>query len=89
MEVTNFTLTNIPTGTSAKILTEKLEVMAVGPEADLESMTGSNLIATVDLSGREGSIGTIPVQVSVAVSGSNRSWIYGNYTVNVVFSGNG
>lgn len=87
LEVTNFTLTNIPTGTSAKILTEKLEVMAVGPEADLESMTDSNLIATVDLSGREGSIGTIPVQVSVAVSGSNRSWIYGNYTVNVVFSG--
>lgn len=76
--------TNLGSGKEAKCLTTTLPVTIVGPADQLEGITEANVLALVDLAGKEDLTGHAEMAVKLSITGNSNCWIYGNsYKVNV------
>ena len=77
------TFKNLPAGYEAAVYTQSLSVTAVGPPDEIEAFTENNLVAQIDMTGKEQFTGQTEVPVTISVTGAPNSWVYGSYMVNI------
>ena len=77
------TFKNLPAGYEAAVYTQSLSVTAVGPPDEIEAFTENNLVAQIDMTGKEQFTGQTEVPVTISVTGAPYSWVYGSYMVNI------
>lgn len=83
IDVNNFQFTNLASDKSAKALTGSIQVEVVGPEDQIEYITGQNVTATVDLANKSNFTGHTEMPVKFTINGANGCWIYGNYKISI------
>jgi Uncharacterized protein conserved in bacteria len=83
MAVSNFIIKNLSADKSADIYTKNLTVTVVGPESEISKLTDANLVAQIDMAGKENFTGHTEVPVTVGISNSVSSWVFGSYMANV------
>ncbi len=81
--VSNFNVKNLSDGNSATVYTQNLNVEAVGPEAELSHLTGSNIVAEINMSGKENFTGQTEMPATFVFSNAPNCWVYGSYMVNL------
>lgn len=81
--VTDFAVKNLDPGKSATVYTQNLTATVVGPENEISKLTAGNLVAQIDMSGKENFIGHTEMPVTINVSGASDSWVYGQYMANI------
>lgn len=74
---------NLSAGYQAEVYTKSLNVTLAGPSQEIESLTENNLVAQIDMTGKENFTGQTEVPVTVSVTGVSNSWAYGSYMVNI------
>lgn len=81
----NVELTNVPGGYKAEIVSlNSNSITAIGKEADLDSISSSNVKFIVDLTDKnEVEEGTKTYNVTATLEGSGRCWVYGTYEATV------
>ena len=77
------TFKNLPAGYQAEVYTQSLSVTIVGPPSEIEAFTENNLVAQIDMTGKENFTGQTEVPVTISVTGAPNSWVYGSYMVNI------
>ena len=77
------TFKNLPAGYEAAVYTQSLSVTVVGPPDEIEAFTENNLVAQIDMTGKEQFTGQTEVPVTISVTGAPNSWVYGSYMVNI------
>ena len=74
----NFTMINVPSAYSVKLLTNEITVSVVGYSDYIQEMTPSDMYATINLLGMELSEGTKSLSVTFRIKGANvRAWVSG------------
>lgn len=81
--VSNFNVKNLSDGNSATVYTQNINVDAVGPEAELSRLTGSNIVAEINMSGKENFTGQTEMPATFVFSNAPDCWVYGSYMVNL------
>ncbi len=76
----NFVCTNVPEGFDAAVETESLSVTLRGLTAEIDALTGENLLITADLSGIT-EPGSYTIPVSIQVNGYQNVGVKGSYQV--------
>lgn len=79
---TNIRCENVPEGKVADILTEQLTVVVFGTSADVDAVTGSDLVAVADLKDFGGAAGTYTVPVTIQSTKGDLG-ISGTYQIRV------
>ena len=84
----NFTVINVPSNYSVKLLTNEILVSVVGYSDYIQEMTPSDIYATINLLGMELSEGTKSLSVTFRIKGANaRAWVSGEeYKVDLLIS---
>lgn len=76
------TLLNTPDGMTPVLVNSEIKnVKVIGPADELGKLESENILAKVDLS--DAGVGTESYTASVYIKGSDKCWIYGNYSVSV------
>lgn len=83
MSASSFSVKNLAPDKEAAVNTTGLSVTVVGPESDIPKLADSNIVGSVDLSGKENFTGQTEVPVTFSVSNSSSCWVYGSYMVTV------
>ena len=83
MTVTQFVVKGLAANRTARVVNTSLPITVVGPESELESLTASNLVATVDMTGKETFTGQSQMPVTISFTNASRSWAFGSYKVSV------
>ena len=81
--VTNFVVKNLDPDRTANVYTQNLTATVVGPESEISKLTAGNLVAQIDMSGKENFIGHTEMPVTISVSNASGSWVYGQYMANI------
>ena len=76
----NFAVENAPEGFVAELVTERLEILLRGLDAELDALSGENLLVTADLSGIQGA-GSYTVPATVTINGYSNVGVKGSYQV--------
>lgn len=76
----NFETVNVPAGYIAELVTESLEISLRGLTAEVNALTGENLLITADLSGVK-EAGSFTVPATVRVNGYSNVGVKGSYQV--------
>ncbi|MBQ9482603.1 MAG: hypothetical protein IJU82_00290 [Ruminiclostridium sp.] len=86
----NYTVINSPTKYSVKMLTNEIVVNVVGYSNYIQTMTSSDIYATINLLGMDVSEGKKSVTVTFRLKGSNaRAWVTGEeYKVDILIVAN-
>lgn len=86
MTASTFSVKNLGLDRNATVSTTSLSITAAGPPTELSKLTGSSIIGSVDLSGKENFTGQTEAPVTFSVSNSSSCWVYGSYmaSVNIV-----
>lgn len=79
---TNIRCENVPEGKVADILTEQLTVVVFGTSADVDAVTGSDLVAVADLKDFGGAAGTYTIPVTIQSTKGDLG-ISGTYQIRV------
>ncbi len=74
--VRKFTVTNVPAGMSADVITRMLEVTVRGPEDAVDSVTADDIAVIVDCSDEQVGTATVKAQITVDVDGVGAVGIY-------------
>ena len=82
VSTTNIRCENVPEGKRADILTEQLTVVVFGTSADVDAVTGDDLIAVADLTDFGSAAGTYTVPVTVRSTKGDLG-ISGTYQIRV------
>ena len=78
---------NLPSDVSVSIPEDtQLELTVIGTQAELDSLTEENIIATVDVSGVQAGDGTTILPVNCIVDNTTTCWVSGLHTVAVATS---
>ena len=80
-KVTNFRVTNVPSGMTAEVVTKELQVTIRGPVAAVNALKDSNVTAILDLS--SAALGTSTVTADIRLPDNSPAGSVGNYTVTV------
>ena len=80
-KVTNFRVTNVPSGMTAEVVTKELQVTIRGPVAAVNALKDSNVTAILDLS--SAALGTSTVTADIRLPDNSPAGAVGNYTVTV------
>lgn len=81
-EISAFQFVNVPDGLVAEYSTySSIKVTFIGYSDEIESLEGSDISATIDLT--DAAMGTFDMPVTVKVAGISSCWAYGTYSVNV------
>ncbi len=83
MVVSNFKVKNLAADKSSTIYTKNLAVTVVGPESEISMLTENNLVAQIDMAGKENFTGHTEMPATISISGAPSSWAYGSYMVNI------
>ncbi|HEX2985870.1 MAG TPA: CdaR family protein [Caproiciproducens sp.] len=86
MAVSNFTVKNLAADKTATIYTKNLPVTVYGPESEVSKLTENNLVAQIDMAGKENFTGHTEMPVTFTVNGAGSSWVYGSYMANISVS---
>ena len=70
-------------GVSAQVLSDSLEFIVIGPKEQIKSLTAENFTVMADMSTYDGTSGQRKMPAVVQISGADKCWIYGSYTVTV------
>lgn len=81
MNVTSFSVTNVPDGRKATLTTQSLQVMVRGPAETVALIQSSNLWAAADLSQIGSAIGQYTVPAKVYLNGFADAGVVGDYRV--------
>jgi YbbR domain-containing protein len=81
--VSSFSVKNLSDGYNATVYTQDLNVEAVGPEAELSHLTGANIVAEINMSGKENFTGQTEMPATFVFSNAPDCWVYGSYMVNL------
>ncbi|MBE6971909.1 MAG: hypothetical protein E7446_07325 [Ruminococcaceae bacterium] len=76
----NFAAANVPEGFTAEFATESLEILLRGLSAEVNALTGNNLLITADLSGIQ-EAGNYTVPATVEINGYSNIGVKGSYQV--------
>lgn len=71
-------------GVKAQVLSETLEFIVIGPREQIKSLTENNFTIMADMSKYDGTSGQRKMPASVAISGADKCWVYGSYTLKVL-----
>lgn len=83
MVVSHFIVKNLASDKTADVYTKSLTVTVVGPESEISKLTENSLVAQVDVSGKENFTGHTEMPVTISISSSTNSWVYGSYMANI------
>ena len=86
MVVSNFQVKNLAADKVESIYTKSLSVTVVGPESEISKLTENNLVAQIDMAGKENFTGHTEMPVTVSISNTTSSWVYGSYMANLSVS---
>lgn len=81
--VSNFVVKNLAADKTASIYTKNLSVTVVGPESEISKLTENNLVAQIDMAGKENFTGHTEMPTTISISGTTSSWVYGSYMANI------
>ena len=81
--VSNFIVKNVAADKQASIYTKNLSVTIVGPESEISKLTENNLVAQIDMAGKENFTGHTEMPAIISISNTTSSWIYGSYMINL------
>ena len=84
--VTDFSVSGLSSDYTAKVSTQKLDVVIIGPESQIDSLSDSDIKAVIDTSTNDGKIGSVSMPVKITVSGGDSCWAYGDYEANLTIS---
>lgn len=82
LSTSNIKTINAPPGMEIDVITQSLNVVVIGSEAQTAKLTGDSLDCTIDLESLNSS-GSVEVPVTVKVIGANSCWVVGKYSVTV------
>lgn len=57
------------------------EIVLVGPPADIASISGSDILGTIDISSVQVSQGTMTFPIDISIKNNNSCWAYGDYKI--------
>ncbi len=83
LEVSNIELANIPTGCTASLVTQSLEVLVRGPEESVNLILPHNITVVADLSELSRATGRYIVPAEVYLSGYSDAGVVGEYKLAV------
>ena len=81
--IENITMTNIPEGMEAELITEKLQIIVRGPTAEVVNLTEEAISVEVDLTGAEADTSTFKATVLFS-EGFPSVGALGTYSVSVI-----
>ena len=79
MVVNNFVVKNLAADKAASVYTKSLAVTVVGPDSEISKLTENSLVAQIDMSGKENFTGHTEMPVTISISNTTSSWVYGSY----------
>lgn len=80
----NITVKNQSDTQKVKVLTDSIQIDAVGPEAQVSQLTSDDVYAMLDMAGQTDVSGTVKMPIRVAFTDATGCWVYGKYTVSVL-----
>ncbi len=83
MVVNNFVVKNLAADKAASVYTKSLAVTVVGPDSEISKLTENSLVAQIDMSGKENFTGHTEMPVTISISNTTSSWVYGSYMANI------
>jgi len=83
MVVNNFVVKNLAADKTASVYTKSLAVTVVGPDSEISKLTENSLVAQIDMSGKENFTGHTEMPVTISISNTTSSWVYGSYMANI------
>lgn len=86
MVVNNFKVVNLASDKASTVYTKNLSVTVVGPQSEIATLTENNLIAQIDMAGKENFTGHTEMPATISVSNGPSSWVYGTYMANISVS---
>ena len=86
LTVSNFSIRGLDTSYDAVVTTSSIEVIVYGDKDELESIDSSDVTAYVDFNNTNVSSGYKETDVQLSLNGTEKSWIYGDYSVVVDIS---
>lgn len=81
LTTSNIKTINAPPGMDVEVITQSLNVVIIGSEAQTAKLTGESLDCTVDLESFKSNSGSVEVPVSVKIIGANSCWVVGKYSI--------
>lgn len=84
----NVQLVNAPAGMDVEMATTAPSVVVIGPEAQVDRLTGENISIQVDMTNFRDQTGTVDVPFTAAITGTlaDSCWVVGEYTVSVTIT---
>ncbi len=81
----NIQVLNRPAGKEAVLTTKSIELTVVGPQAQVNRLTGDSISVQIDLTNIQNRTGSMEVPITATISGSagDACWIAGSYTATI------
>ncbi len=76
-----FSCINVPAGKNPTVLSDKVDVVVVGPKDQIEALNEDKITGTVDFENRD--TGHKEMKVTFLIKDATSCWAYGQYTVSV------
>ena len=88
LQAENFKVKNLTANKTSEVYTKTIDVILIGPSDVLENLKEEDIVANIDMSGKESFTGHIEMPVTIEVMSSETVWAYGSYQANVEISDN-
>ncbi len=88
LQAENFKVRNLTANKTSEVYTKTIDVTLIGPSDVLENLKEEDIVANIDMSGKESFTGHIEMPVTIEVTSSETVWAYGSYQANVEISDN-
>lgn len=81
--INQFSFKNLPAGKKADVYNRSINVVVLGPLSEINSIKQSDIVAEINFEGKNDFLSSMEMPVNLYIKDSNKSWIYGQYYVNV------
>ena len=77
--VDQFRVSNLAASKTSEVYTKSLDVTLVGPENQIDALSEEDIVAVIDMTGKETFTGHIEMPVSFDIENGSSVWAYGKY----------
>ncbi len=81
--INQFSFKNLPEGKKANVYNKSINILVLGPISEINSIKQSDIVAEIDFEGKNDFLSSMEMPVKLYIKNSDKSWIYGQYYVNV------
>lgn len=86
LNINKFSFKGVPASKSAKVYNDSINVKFIGSSKSINSLKPSDIVAQIDLTGKEENLNSMELPINFIISGFEDVWVSETYFVNVVLN---